>query len=82
MASKTMAVAADAFANAVSVAMLEFMNGTDVKLLINVDLLNWLIIKNETAPSFSCYTLKPTSVATGNKTTMSDMIHLAMNSAY
>ena len=38
---------------AVAVAMLEFVNGTDVKLLINVDLLNWLIIKNEAAPSFT-----------------------------
>lgn len=30
---------------AAAVALPEFMNGTDVKLLINVDLLNWLIIK-------------------------------------
>lgn len=30
---------------AVAAAMPEFVNETDVKLLINVDLLNWLIIK-------------------------------------
>lgn len=64
-----------------SVAMLVFVNGTDVKLLINVDLLNWLIIKMKPHHHLPYNEQKEASVATGNKM-MFDMIHLARNSAY